>query len=75
MSVPCRYPDRDDFDRDLPPGEFDEWKQGETCTHEYCIEAAQAFAAWPAERARRESRELAAQDGFVTDESILLGLK
>jgi hypothetical protein len=73
VSVPCRYPEQDD--RRFPPEGWDEWKTAETCDHEYCIEAAQAFASWPAERSYRESVQLAAEDGFTTNDAIYLGLK
>lgn len=61
-TVPCLYPDPIDDDgyrKTYLPDGFDEWKAGEFCTHDYCIEAASYARQW---RAERESVALARID-------------
>lgn len=64
--VRCIYPDRlddDGFPKDFLPEGFEEFKSTEFCTHDYCIEAADAHAMWRASgRGMTESERLARQD-------------
>lgn len=70
--VTCIYPEDQFEEGGSPPEGFDEWRTSETCSHEYCIEAADILRDYRATRAPYTAEEIEAMNAdrdLVLDET------